>query len=153
MKPPPPIEALLPHRGKLAGAQIRMYGRTGGALLASGRGRMSGRELPLADPVDPKSPRGCWAQVYLDGMRIYSTKYGSAMAVPDLREIPVESLSGVEYYAGDAQTPSEFAGVGAWWIDRVGSARRLPFRVCVTTLSPCDRRSSRASDILISHAP
>jgi hypothetical protein len=98
---------------KLPGAQIRMYGRTGGALLSSGRGRMSGRELPLADPVDPKSPRACWAQVYLDGMRIYSTKYGSAMAVPDLRDIPVESLSGVEYYAGDAQTPSEFAGEGS----------------------------------------
>jgi hypothetical protein len=46
-------------------------------------------------------------------MRIYSTKYGSAMAVPDLRDIPVESLSGVEYYAGDAQTPSEFAGEGS----------------------------------------
>jgi hypothetical protein len=98
---------------KLPGAQIRIYGRTGGALLSSGRGRMSGRELPLADPIDPKSPRACWAQVYLDGMRIYSTKHGGAMAVPDLRDIPVESLSGVEYYAGDAQTPSEFAGEGS----------------------------------------
>jgi hypothetical protein len=97
---------------KLPGAQITMYGRTGGALLSSGRGRMSGRQLPPADPVDPKSPRGCWAQVYLDGMRIYTTKYGG-MAVPDLRDIPVESLAGVEYYAGDAQTPSEFAGEGA----------------------------------------
>ena len=28
-------------------------------------------------------------------------------------DIPVESLSGVEYYAGDAQTPSEFAGEGS----------------------------------------
>jgi hypothetical protein len=97
---------------KLPGAQITLYGRTGGALLSSGRGRMSGRQLPPADPVDPKSPRGCWAQVYLDGMRIYTTKYGG-MAVPDLRDIPVESLAGVEYYAGDAQTPSEFAGEGA----------------------------------------
>jgi hypothetical protein len=98
---------------KLSGAQVKLYGRTGGALLSSGRGRMSGRELPLADPIDPKSPRACWAQVYLDGMRIYSTKYGGTMPVPDLRDIPVESLSGVEYYAGDAQTPSEFAGEGS----------------------------------------
>jgi hypothetical protein len=97
---------------KLPGAQITMYARTGGALLSSGRGRMSGRQLPPADPVDPKSPRACWAQVYLDGMRIYTTKYGG-MAVPDLRDIPVESLAAVEYYAGDAQTPSEFAGEGA----------------------------------------
>jgi hypothetical protein len=97
---------------KLPGAQVTMYGRTGGALLSSGRGRTSGRQLPPADPADPKSPRGCWAQVYLDGMRIYSTKYGG-MTVPDLRDIPLESLAAVEYYAGDAQTPSEFAGEGA----------------------------------------
>ena len=97
---------------KLPGAQFTMYARTGGALLSSGRGRTSGRALPPADPVDPKSPRACWAQVYLDGMRIYSTK-NAGMAVPDLRDIPLESLAGVEYYAGDAQTPSEFAGEGA----------------------------------------
>jgi hypothetical protein len=96
---------------KLPGAQFTTYGRTGGALLSSGRGRMSGRQLPLADPIDPKSPRGCWAQVYLDGMRIYSIKYG--VAVPDLRDYRVETLAAVEYYAGDAQTPSEFAGEGA----------------------------------------
>jgi hypothetical protein len=97
---------------KLHGAQFTMYGRTGGALLSSGRGRMSGRELPPADPADPKSPRACWAQVYLDGMRIYSTINGG-MTVPDLREIPLGSLAAVEYYAGDAQTPPEFAGEGA----------------------------------------
>jgi hypothetical protein len=97
---------------KLPGAQITLYARTGGALLSSGRGRTSQRELPLADPADPRSPRGCYAQVYLDGMRIYSIKH-NGMAVPDLRDFRVESLSGVEYYAGEAQTPSEFAGEGA----------------------------------------
>jgi hypothetical protein len=96
---------------KLPGAQITSYGRTGGALLSSGRGRTSGRQMPLADPIDPRSPRACYAQVYLDGMRIYSIKYGQA--VPDLRDFPPESLAAVEYYAGDAQTPSEFAGEGA----------------------------------------
>ena len=97
---------------KLPGAQIMTHGRTGGALLSSGRGRMTGRELPLADPADPKSPRGCWAQVFLDGMRIYTTKHAS-MVVPDLRDFSLESLAGVEYYAGEAQTPSEFTGEGA----------------------------------------
>jgi hypothetical protein len=97
---------------KLAGVQIISYGRTGAALLSSGRGQMSGRELPLADPIDPRSPRACYAQVYLDGMRIYSIRQ-NGMAVPDLRDIHVESLAGVEYYAGEAQTPSEFAGEGA----------------------------------------
>jgi hypothetical protein len=97
---------------KLTGAQIVTSGRAGGALLSSGRGRMSGRQLPPADPADPKSPRACWAQVYLDGMRVYSTKH-VGMPVPDLRDIPIASLSAVEYYAGDAQTPSEFAGEGA----------------------------------------
>ena len=97
---------------KLPGAQITLYGRTGGALLSSSRGRTSERELPLADPVDPRSPRACYAQVFLDGMRIYSIRH-NGMAVPDLRDIRVESLAGVEYYAGEAQTPSEFAGEGA----------------------------------------
>jgi hypothetical protein len=97
---------------KLPGARFTMYGRTGGALLSSGRGLTSGRQLPLADPIDPRSPRACYAQVYLDGVRIYSIKNGG-MAVPDLREFRVETLAAVEYYAGEAQTPSEFAGEGA----------------------------------------
>jgi hypothetical protein len=97
---------------KLPGARITVYGRTGGALLSSGRGRTSERMLPPADPIDPRSPRGCWAQVYLDGVRIYSIKHGG-MAVPDLRDYRVETLAAVEYYAGEAQTPSEFAGEGA----------------------------------------
>jgi hypothetical protein len=97
---------------RLSGAQLTQYGRTGAMLLASGRGRTSGRPLPAADPVDPRSPHGCWAQVYLDGVRIYSIRDGG-LAVPDLREFRVETLAGIEYYAGEAQTPSEFAGEGA----------------------------------------
>jgi len=97
---------------KLSGAQITMNPRTGGALLGSGRGRTSQRVLPPADPSDPRSPRGCWAQVFLDGVRIYSIKY-DALAVPDLRDFRPETLAAVEYYAGEAQTPSEFAGEGA----------------------------------------
>ena len=97
---------------KLSSARLTQNGRSGAMLLSSGRGRTSGRTLPPADPYDPKSPRGCWAQVYLDGVRIYSIKYGG-MAVPDLRDYRVETLSAIEYYAGDAQTPSEFAGEGA----------------------------------------
>ncbi len=97
---------------KLSGAQLTMNGRTGAMLLSSGRGRTSGRQMPPADPYDPKSPRGCWAQVYLDGVRIYSIKHGG-MPVPDLRDYRVETLSAIEYYAGEAQTPSEFAGEGA----------------------------------------
>lgn len=97
---------------KLSGAQLTMNDRTGAMLLASGRGRTSGQQLPPADPYDPKSPRGCWAQVYVDGIRIYSIKQGG-MPAPDLREFRVETLAGVEYYAGEAQTPSEFAGEGA----------------------------------------
>jgi len=97
---------------KLPGARFTTYGRTGGALLSSSRGRTSQRTLPPADPIDPRSPRACFAQVYLDGMRIYSIKM-DGMAAPDLRDIPVESLAGVEYYAGEAQTPAEFGGEGA----------------------------------------
>jgi hypothetical protein len=94
------------------GAHLVMNNRTGAMLLSSGRGRTSGRTMPPADPSDPRSPRACWAQVYLDGLPIYSIKQGG-MPVPDLRDFGVESLSAIEYYAGDAQTPSEFAGEGA----------------------------------------
>jgi hypothetical protein len=97
---------------KLPGAVLTTYNKTGGTLLSSSRSRMSGRALPLADPMDERSPRACYAQVYLDGMRIYSIA-NTGMAVPDLRDFRVETLAAVEYYAGNAQTPSEFAGEGA----------------------------------------
>jgi hypothetical protein len=97
---------------KLPGAVLTTYNKTGGTLLSSGRSRMSGHQLPLADPMDERSPRACYAQVYLDGMRIYSIA-NTGMAVPDLRDFRVETLAAVEYYAGTAQTPSEFAGEGA----------------------------------------
>ena len=84
-----------------------------GRWLASGEresGSLSG--YPRADPQDPKSPRACWAQIILDGMRVYAPGR-EAQAVPDIDQFLAEHIAAVEYYAGPATTPPEWAGTGA----------------------------------------
>jgi hypothetical protein len=84
----------------------------GSAFLASSRGNEGiGRQLPRAIRNDSRSPRGCWTQVFLDGVRLYGLHEGSD--VPDLRLWDVRQLEAVEYYRGPAETPSELSGLGA----------------------------------------
>ena len=54
---------------------------------------------------------GCWAQVWLDGMRIYSKREGEPMF--DLRTLSPDRLEAVEYYAGPAQTPARYSDLNS----------------------------------------
>ena len=63
---------------------------------------------PPADPYDPKSPRGCWANVYLDGVSIYQ---GPPQVAPDMNSFQVRDLAGVEYYAGSASLPVQYSAI------------------------------------------
>jgi hypothetical protein len=95
------------------GAHLVKYGRTGALLVASSRGFSSiSRKLPKADPSDATSPQGCFSQVYLDGVQLYSPGSDN-QPVPDLGQFDAASLEAVEFYPGPATTPVEYGGTGA----------------------------------------
>lgn len=68
-------------------------------------------QWPRAIVGDRQSPRGCWVQVYVDGLRMYSVNEGGD--VPDLRMWQVMQLEAVEYYRGPAETPQELNALGS----------------------------------------
>lgn len=100
-------------RSRLTSARIILYGRTGAELIASGRGVGSITQQPRADPADINSPTACFAQVYLDGVRIYAPSVSSPIGPPDLRRMRPETLMALEFYSGSAATPAEFGGLEA----------------------------------------
>ncbi|AHG89894.1 hypothetical protein J421_2357 [Gemmatirosa kalamazoonensis] len=96
--------------GRVAGINIKQYALTGALLVAGGRGEGSvlGVGATRAEPFDPKSPVACWANVYLNGVKIYAT--GSQQTVPSVAAYYGRDVAAVEYYAGGATTPPEFGG-------------------------------------------
>lgn len=100
-------------RSSLVSASIVLYARTGAELIVSKRGIATIIQLPRADPSDDRSPRACFSQVYLDGVKIYSPMVSGGAAAPDMRRFRPETFAGVEYYSGPAVTPPEFGGTGA----------------------------------------
>ncbi|MEP6989674.1 MAG: carboxypeptidase regulatory-like domain-containing protein [bacterium] len=118
------VGELLREKGR--GAKMIRYTRTGALLLASGRGFGTISLLPLADPHDSRSPRACYAQVVVDGIRIYAPDAVNQFAPPDLDQFDSARLDAVEFYAGPASTPAEFAGVGAQCGTLVLWTRRSP---------------------------
>jgi hypothetical protein len=53
-----------------------------------------------------RSPRPCFAQVFLDGTQIYAMETGSDP--PNLETFRADDLDGLEYYAISGNTPAEF---------------------------------------------
>jgi hypothetical protein len=95
------------------GVRSVQYSAVGATILASTRGSTAvGSQEPAADPADPHSPRGCFLQVFVDGVRLYAPAAGAA-AAPDLSRLDVGALEAIEYYAGPATTPTEYSGTGA----------------------------------------
>ncbi len=105
-----PVSELL--RKHVRGIHLIYYSRSGATLVASARGSGSLNLTAPADPADRTSPGACYAQIYLDGMRIYAPVQPFSV-VPDLRQIDAATLETMEYYAGPATTPLQYAGVGA----------------------------------------
>jgi hypothetical protein len=70
------------------------------------RSSAAGREdQTFLNPQDFKSPKGCWVNVYMDGMALYaSSKYSLP---PDMGRFSAQALSGVEFYSG-GMTPLQF---------------------------------------------
>ena len=77
----------------------------------AGNARGSATVTPLAIPWDRNSPRGCWVQVYLDGIRLYTPL--QALPAPNIDLYRVRDLEAIEYYRGFATTPPELGGANA----------------------------------------
>lgn len=77
---------------------------------------------PDGTPVRHSSafPDLCYSNVYVDGILIYDARKMTSVVPPDLAQINVATIAGVEFYASEASTPAQFTaspcGVLAIWI-------------------------------------
>ena len=86
---------------------------------------VEGREVPQQDLRSTKNPGcGCFAQVYLDDVVLYSGEEGRV--VPDINFIAVQSLEGIEFYKGASQTPPKYSRLNSQCGVLVLHTRRTP---------------------------
>jgi hypothetical protein len=101
---------------RLPSLRFITYGSATFAALTRGFGSLN---LPGAIPWELGSPRQCWVQIYLDGIRIYAPvaaprgSSGAGQPVPNIEDFRVRDLEAIEFYSGPAQTPAELGGTGA----------------------------------------
>jgi hypothetical protein len=65
------------------------------------------------DPADQYSPRGCWTQIIVDGVRVYSARFNRGDRVPDLNFYRAAHVAAVEFYPNASTTPPEYGGAMA----------------------------------------
>jgi hypothetical protein len=53
------------------------------------------------------APRGCYSQIYLDNVRVFSSDPGEALF--NINSIPPSTIQGIEYYASREETPIQYA--------------------------------------------
>ena len=94
----------------IPGLQL-VTGSVGAAWVRGGRGASLSdtmcRDLEGATTLDGEKGCNCFAQVFLDGMRLYDGK--SKGPVPNINTIPAESIEAIEFYVGGAQTPLKYS--------------------------------------------
>ena len=89
---------------RLSGVRYNRYGSEG--AIASHR--WAGGQSRGGDAFDRRkgAPPGCYAQVFLDGNRIFSARPGEPLF--NINSLEPSSIQGIEYYASGAQTPIQF---------------------------------------------
>jgi hypothetical protein len=89
---------------RLSGVRYNRYGSEG--AIASHR--WSGGRSRGGDSFDRRkgAPGGCYAQVFLDGIRVFSSNPGEPLF--NINSLEPSSIQGIEYYASAAQTPIQF---------------------------------------------
>ena len=65
------------------------------------------------DPADQYSPRGCWTQLIVDGVRVYSARFNRGDKAPDLNFYRAGHVAAVEFYPNATTTPPEYGGAMA----------------------------------------
>lgn len=96
------------------GTQLRFvrHCQGGTALASTTSGGVSLSQRPHRDPIGTcKMPDECYAQVFFDGIRIYSMSIPGLP--PRLDTYPLNSLEAIEYYRGGSEVPLQFGGTGA----------------------------------------
>jgi hypothetical protein len=91
-------------RKYIPGIQAASY--WGMELLQSNRGIDTFQQLPYAVPGDPRSPRGCWLTLYVDGVRTFMSDGGQS--APDFSKFSTSDFDGVEFYPGGSTMPPLF---------------------------------------------
>ena len=94
---------------KLPGLRVNRYG----AESAVASSRWQGGRARGGDSMDRRkgAPRGCYSQVYIDNLRVFSADVGEALF--NINSIPPSTIQGIEYYASREETPVEYASYRA----------------------------------------
>ena len=90
---------------KLPGVRVNRFGAESAVASSRWLGG-SGRGGDTMDRMKG-APRGCYSQIYLDNVRVFSSSPGEALF--NINSIPPSVIQGIEYYPSRAQTPIEFA--------------------------------------------
>jgi hypothetical protein len=92
---------------RLPGVRFQRYGSEGAIASTRSAGSLSGRSRGRDESdIRKGAPAGCYAQVFLDGIRVFSSHPGDPLF--NINSISPNSIEGIEYYAGAAQTPEQF---------------------------------------------
>jgi len=90
---------------KLPGVKVNRYG----AESAVASSRYSPLGARGGDSMDRRkgAQRGCYSQVYVDNVRVFSSDAGEALF--NINSIPPSAIQGIEYYASRDETPVQYA--------------------------------------------
>jgi hypothetical protein len=93
----------------MSGVQM-MRGANNRTWIASARRQSTFSGLDESDRKSGAKP-GCYAQVYLDNMRVYGGKAGESLF--DMNSLSPDRVEAIEYYSSPATTPAKYSGLGA----------------------------------------
>jgi hypothetical protein len=90
---------------KIPGIRLNRYG----AESAVASARYHGSNPRGGDAIDRRkgAPRSCYAQVYVDDVRVFGS--GANEALFNINSIPPATIQGIEYYPSRAETPIQYA--------------------------------------------
>ena len=94
---------------RLPGVRLNRYG----AESAVASSRWNGGPGRGGDAMDRRkgAPRGCYAQVYVDNVRVFGSEVGEALF--NINSLPPSTIQGIEYYPTRAETPIQYASYRA----------------------------------------
>jgi hypothetical protein len=94
---------------KIPGIRLNRYG--GESAVASAR--FTGGVARGGDAMDRRkgAPRACYAQVYVDDVRVFGADPGESLF--NINAIQPSSIQGIEYYPSRAETPIQYASYRA----------------------------------------
>jgi hypothetical protein len=88
----------------------------GAGFVANARGTATITNERRPDPAESRRrrspiPPACYANVYVDGVQVYSGKAGKPLF--DVNNLGPNQIEGLEYYAGGGQVPAQYGGSDA----------------------------------------